>query len=75
MALVDHPRITAIEHSGKHYRFVDLDLCRRGDASSVPLILVESAGGSTCLGESGVDLVVDDKCAEKCTAKIRELVH
>ena len=75
MALIDQPRITAIEHSGKHYRFVDLDLCLRVDASSVPHILVESAEGSTCLGESGVDLVVDDKCAGKCTAKIREHVR
>ena len=75
MALVDHPRITAIEHSGKHYSFVDLDLCLRGDASSVPHILVESADGRTCLGKSGVDLVVDEKCAGKCTAKMRELVH
>ena len=75
MALLDHPRITAIEHSGKHYDFVDLDLCLRGDACSAPHILVESVEGSTCLGESGVDLVVDDKCAGKYTAKIRELVY
>ena len=75
MALVDHPRLTAIEQSSKHYRFVDHDLCLRGDASSVPRILVESAEGSSCLGESGVDLVVDDDCAGKCTAKIREIVH
>ena len=75
MALVDRPRLKAIEHSGKHYRFVDLDLCLRGDASSVPHILVESAEGSTCLGGSGVYFVVDNNCAGKCTAQIRELVH
>ena len=49
MALVDRPRLTATEHSGKHYRFVDLDLCLRGDASSVPHILVESAEGPLAL--------------------------
>ena len=38
-------------------------------------IVVESAEGSTCLGLSGVDLVVDDNCAGKCTAKIREIFH
>ena len=43
----------------EHYRFVDLDLCLRGDASSVPHILVESAKGDNSLGESGVDFVVD----------------
>ena len=75
MALVDRPRLTAIEHSGKHYRFVDLDLCLRGDASSVPHILVECVEGTTCHSDSGVDLVVDDHCAGKCTAKTRELVH
>ena len=31
--------------------------------------------GSTFHGESGVDLVVDDNCAGKSTAKICELVH
>ena len=36
---------------------------------------MESAEGRTCLGESGVDLVVDDNCAGECTARIRELVH
>ena len=75
IALVDRPRLTAIEQGGEHYRFADLDLCLCGDASSVPHILVKSAEGSTCLGESGVDLVVDDNCARKCTAKIRELVQ
>ena len=75
MALVDRPRLKAIQHSSKHYRFVDLDLCLRGDASSVPHIFVESAEGSTGLGESGVYFVVDDNCTGKCTAQIRELVH
>ena len=58
-------RITAIEHSGKHYRFIELDLYLRGDASSARHILVGSVEGRTCLGKSGVDLVVDDKCAGK----------
>ena len=59
----------------EHYRFVDIDLCLRGDASSVPHILVESAKGDNSLGESGVDFVVDDNSAGECTAKICELFH
>jgi len=75
IALVDRPRLTSMEQSGEHYRFLDLYLCHRGSACSVPHILVESAKGSNCLGESGVNLVVDDNCAGKCSAKIHELVH
>lgn len=75
MALVDRPRLTAIEHSGEHYRLVDLDLCLHGNASSVRHILVESAEGKTCLGKSGVDLDVHYNCWGKCFVKIRELIE
>ena len=66
-----HANITG----GDHYRFVDLDLCFRCDASSVPHILVESAKGSTSFGGSGVDFVVHRNSAGECTAKICELLH
>ena len=36
---------------------------------------MESAEGSTCFGESGVDLIVNDYSAGKRTAKVGELVN
>ena len=75
MALLDSPRLRCIEKGGEYDSFVDLDLCHGGDASSVPYILVGSAEGSTCFGESGVDLIVNDYIAGKRAAKVGELVN
>lgn len=46
MTSISRLRLKAIEQSGEHYCFEDLDLCLRGDASSVAHIHVESAEGS-----------------------------
>lgn len=71
MALVDRPCLASINKVGEHYRFVGFNLCLRGSTSPDPQILGESAEGSTCFGESGVELAVDEYCA----TKTRELAH
>ena len=60
VALVNGPGLAAVEQRGKHHGSVDFDFGIRGDASSVPHVLVESAKSGARLCESGVHLVIND---------------